>query len=226
MIDIAFEATGGAGPGTAFVEFVWTMLDDTQNQNQLCEYTYEYQAEYPAIGPNQGPDFAQSIDLPITFIAGFETGSTCPPAYDSYAADGDPVGAVEWFVNPVAIITCDIIASTPSLAATQYIDDLYGAGMTDGTLNSWCTEFGPAAAGTWGLGDMEGAWLKPSDSSNGAGSYGIEYYPAPNGDVGGEGMDSWSAMGTVFAASSNLWEPAYGLEGEYITVPIWVFGYN
>ena len=227
MLDVQFEATGGEGPGTATVELIWTMLDDTQNQNHLCAYTYEYEAEYPAIAPGQGDDFYTFIDLVITFTAGVETDGNCPAEYDDYAGGNDPVAAVEWFVSPVAVITCDVIAAVPNLQGTQYIDDLYGAGMTDGSMASWCLEFGPAAGGAWGLGPMEGLWVKPSDSSAGAGSFGIEYLPAPNGDVGGLGYaDSWSAMGTVFAASSNGYEPDAGIEGDYVTVPIWVFAYS
>lgn len=30
------------------------MLDDTQNQNQLCSYTYDFDATYPMLGPGQG----------------------------------------------------------------------------------------------------------------------------------------------------------------------------
>ena len=227
MLDVQFEATGGEGPGTATVDLIWTMMDNTQDQNLLCDYTYEFDAEYPAIAPGQGDDFYQFIDLALTFTEGTEIASNCPAEYDDYAGGADPVAAVEWFVSPLAIITCDLIATVPNLQDTQYIDDLYGAGMTDGSMNSWCVEFGPAAGGTWGLGPMEGLWVKPSDSSGGAGSYGIEYFPAPSGDIGGLGYaDSWSAMGTLFAASSNAFEPAAGIEGEYVTVPIWVFGYS
>jgi hypothetical protein len=227
MFDVSFAASGGGGPGTATVELIWTLFDDTQNQNQLCSYTYEYQAGYPAVAPEQGDDFYPEIDLVLSFESGELSETNCPSRYDEFVGADDPVAAVQWLIAPIAVITCDRIRSNPELGATQYIDDLYGAGMTDGTMLSWCDEFGPAAASTWDLGPIEGLWLKPSDSETGSGSYGVAHFAAPNGDIGGLGTcDSWSAMGTIFAVSSNPYEPAAGLEGGYVNIPIWIFSYE
>jgi hypothetical protein len=225
--DVSFTASGGSGPGSANVSLTWTMIDSTQTQNELCAYEYAYNASYPEILPGLGDDYYPYIDLLITFTTGTELSSTCPEAYDEFAATADPIGAVEWFISPLALITCDQIDTVPDLAAEQYIDDLYSAGLSNGTLGAWCHEFGPIAETTWGYGPMEGVWIRPADSASGAMGYGINYFEAPNGDIGGLGtFDSWSAMGTVFADPSNPNEPAAGIEGDYVTVPIWVFGYS
>ena len=224
--DISFLASGGEGPGTADVLLEWTLLDDTQNQNELCSYTYGFEAEFAAIGSGQGDDFHPAIDTVLSFTSGMEMSGNCPPDYDDYAGGSDPAEAFEWFIDPLAVISCDGIASSAALGATQFIDDLYNAGMTDGTMASWCEEFGPTAQSAWGLGPIEGLWVYPRSSAYGAGSHNINYLPAPNGDIGGEGDDSWAVMGTVFATTANGYEPDLGLEGEYVAVPIWVFSFS
>jgi len=224
--EVSFDAQGGAGPGTAEVELTWHMLDDASQQNIVCSYEFGFDASYPSISPNLGPDYHTFIDLAVTFESVSSSYDDCPADYDAYVGNGDPLGALQWLLNPLAVISCDLIDAIPNLASEQFIDDIYAVGMSDGTLGSWCDEFGPTAATAYGYGPMEGVWVKPADSAYGAGTYNVNYFEAANGDVGGLGYyDSWAVMGTLFADSSNAFEPGEGIEGGYTTVPLWVFSY-
>jgi hypothetical protein len=225
--EVFFDASGGAGPGTADVDLTWHMLDDASQQNILCSYQFGFDASFPSVSPNLGPDYHTFIDLAVTFDSLTSSYDDCPASYDEYVGNGDPVGALQWLISPLAVISCDLIQTVPNLSGEQFVDDIYAVGMSDGTLGSWCDEFGPIAETAYGFGPMEGVWVKPADSAYGAGTYNVHYFEAANGDVGGLGYyDSWAVMGTVFADSSNSYEPGEGIEGGYATVPLWIFSYN
>ena len=226
-ITASFDATGGSGPGTATVDLTLTLVDE-QTHDDLCEYTFRYTGTYPVLASAQGDDYYEYIDLVIDFTSGYFLQSDCPADFDDYVTLlSDPLGTVEWWLDPIAVITCDMVNAVPSLAATQFIDDLYGVGLTDGTLDSWCNEYGPMVEAGGSAGPMEGVWLRPADSSWGGGTFNIEYFTAPNGDIGGLGTyDSWCAMGFVHAEVANSYEPQAGISGVYELGAIWMWMFN
>ena len=228
--EAAFTATGGIGPGTADVTVQWTMLDDTSADEpiELCAYTYSFAAEYPEIVPGQGDDYYPYIDAVVSFTSGEMTESDCSSEWDEqFAPIADPLAYMEWWLSPIAVISCDLIDSIPNLAATDYFEDPWDLGLSDASLSSWCNEFGPMVEQTGDTGPMEGVWLRPSSTAWGDYDIGLSYFDAPNGDIGSLGeFDAWSAMGFVYAHPDNPHEPIDGLEGDYVTDIIWVWSYE
>jgi len=218
-----FAATGGLGPGTVSAEIEWVMLEDVYNYVELCSYSYEFIGAYPVVAAGHGADYYPFIDLVVEYSSGTNTYSDCPSDWDDvYGVVTDVLLYFEWFMDPTAVITCDLVDLVPVLAATQLMDDFIGAGLTDGTLGSWCDEYGSLVAASGYT--LEGVWVRPMDSA--AGGYGIdlEYYPAINGDVGGLGLyDAWGFFGFVYGDTTNTYEPAPGLEGDYVSDIFWVW---
>jgi len=223
--DASFTFSGGEGPGDATLSLMQVLVDDPQSASpvQLCAYTYEFVGTYPAIAPAQGQDYYPYIDFVATFDTTTLSESSCPAEWDDqYAPVSDLDLWFEWFVDPTAMITCDIVATIPNLAATQLMDDFIGAGLTDGTLGSWCTEYGALVAQS-GY-NLEGVWARPMNSADGDYGVGLEYYAAQNGDVGGIGyFDSWAFFGFMYGDTTNTFEPAPGVEGDYVTDIFWVW---
>jgi len=230
-VQASFDATGGSGPGTATIDIAFT-LTTAYPYNDVCEYTFRYLGSYPEILPGHGDDYYEYIDLVIEFTSGYFLQSDCPVDFDDYFNNNmfllsDPLSGVGWWVNPIAIITCDMVNAVPSLAATQLIDDIYGMGLTDGTLDSWCNEYGPMVEAGGSAGPLEGIWIGPSNSGYGSMGAGVEHFAAPNGDVGGLGFwDSWMVKGFVHADVANSYEPQAGITGVYGAASIWVYRFN
>jgi len=223
--DASFSFTGGEGPGDATLDMMQIMVDDPQatSPTQLCAYTYQFVGTYPAIAPSQGDDYYPYMDLVATFDTTTLAESSCPAEWDDqYAAVSDLDNWFQWFVDPAGFITCDIVAQIPNLAATQLMDDFIGAGLTDGTLGSWCTEY--AALVQQSGYNLDGVWVRPMNTTEGDYGVGLEYYPAQNGDVGGAGYyDAWAFFGFMYGDTTNTYEPAAGVEGDYITDIFWVW---
>ena len=219
----SFSATGGAGPGVASAEIEWIMVDDpTGTPVELCTYTYDFTGTYAAVMPEHGDDYYEYIDLVMDYSAGNLSNSGCPAAWDDiYAATTSVMDWFEWFMDPTAILTCDLIAADAGLAATYLMDDFVGAG-TDGTLGGWCEDYGALVAASGYV--IEGVWVRPMDSSAGDYGVGLAYFPAPNGDIGGLGyFDAWAFFGFVYADTTNTFEPSLGIEGDYISDIFWVW---
>ena len=229
--DITMFAQGGAGPGTATTTVEWIMVDDiyAEVRIDLCSYTYNLSGTFEAVGVGQGDDYYEYIDEVVWFDTVQSATSTCPESLDDvYAPITDPLDdpnvSLAWWINPFAIISCDLVNSDPHLAETPFLDDVWSLGLTDDTLGSWCNDYGPLAAAT--SGQLEGLWVRPSDSSTGNQGIGVEHLPAINGDVGGLGLyDSWSVMGFFHADTTNPNEPVEGLEGMYSPFPLWIWSY-
>jgi len=229
--DVEMTAMGGLGPGTASTTIEWIMVDDIYADPwvELCSYTYELTGTYEEIAPVQGDDFYEFIDEVVWWDTVHAVYSTCPESlHDVFAPYTDPLDdpniSLAWWLNPFAIISCDQIAANPALAATSFLDDAWSLGLSDDTMGTWCSEYGSLAAAT--SGQLEGLWVRPSDSSTGAQGLGVEHLPAPNGDVGGLGLyDSWSVMGFFHADTTNPNEPGEGLEGLYSPFPLWIWSY-
>jgi len=223
------QVTGGLGPGTANVTYEWIMVDDTQAEepDELCSYTYDLSGTLREVHTEQGDDFYVSIDTIIEFDTVQATVSTCPVSLDDeFAPVSDPLGYMEWWLSPLAVISCDQIWADPALAATQFLNDAWSLGLTDGTMLSWCDDYGPLMQSYGYYGALEGLWVRPSDSATGDYGLGLNYLPAPNGDIGGLGtFDSWSVMGFFHAALNNAEEPTDGLEGPYEPFMMWIWSY-
>ena len=226
-------ATGGPGPGTASATYRWIMVDDIYAEVplDLCYYTYDLTGTFPEVGIDQGDDYFTSIDEIVEFDSVTSVISTCPDSLDDvYAPVSDPLGdanlGMDWWLNPMAIISCDLVNSDPVLASTQFLDDVWGLGLSDGTFYSWCNTYGPYMQSYGYYGELEGLWVRPSDSSNGDYGLGLNYLPAPNGDIGGLGVyDAWSVMGFFHADLTNASEPTEGLEGLYAPFMLWIWSY-
>ena len=223
--DASFAFSGGEGPGDATLNLMQVLVDDPQSETptELCAYTYEFLGTYPAIAPSQGADYYPYIDFVATFDTTTLAESSCPAEWDDqYAPVSDLDLYFEWFVDPTAMITCDVVNQIPNLAATQLMDDFIGAGLADGTLGSWCTEYALLVEQA-GL-NLEGVWARPMDSASGDYGVGLEYFPAQNGDVGGIGyFDSWAFFGFMYGSDTNTYEPDVGVEGDYVTDIFWVW---
>ena len=219
----SFTAVGGLGPGAVSAEIEWIMVDDpTGTPVELCQYSYDFTGTYPEVLPGFGDDYYEYIDLLMEYNAGSLSSSGCPAAWDDvYAATTNVLDYFEWFMDPTAVITCDLIASVPALANTYLMDDFIGVG-TDGTLGGWCDDYGAIVAAK-GY-QIEGVWVRPMDSTAGDYGVGLTYYPAPNDDVGGLGyFDSWAFFGFVYADTTNTFEPSLGIDGDYISDIFWVW---
>jgi hypothetical protein len=229
--EISMVAQGGVGPGTATAIIDWIMVDDPSAKKRidLCSYTYNLSGTFEEVGAGQGDDFFEGIDEVVWFDLVQSVYSTCPTSLDDVFAPvtdplDDPNISLAWWLNPFAIISCDVINARPDLAETSFLDDAWALGLSDDTLGAWCNEYGPMVA--YSSGEMEGLWVRPSDSSTGAQGLGVEHLPALNGDVGGLGLyDSWSVLGFFHAATNNPSEPTPGLEGTYSPFPLWIWSY-
>ena len=229
--DITMFAQGGVGPGTATTTIQWIMVDDIQAQEtlDLCSYTYELSGTFNEVGGNQGDDYYEYIDEIVWFDTVQSVYSDCPTSLDDVFAPvtdplDDPNISLAWWLNPFAIISCDLVTENPTLAATSFLDDAWSLGLSDDTMDAWCNEYGPLAAAS--SGQLEGLWVRPSAAATGAQNIGVEHLPAPNGDVGGLGQyDSWSVMGFFHADTTNPNEPVEGLEGMYSPFPLWIWSY-
>ncbi len=229
--DITMYAVGGVGPGTATTTIEWIMVNDiyAEPMVDLCSYTYELSGTFTQKGSHQGDDYYEYIDELVTFDTVQSVHGTCPTSLDDVFAPvtdplDDPNISLAWWLNPYAIISCDQVAENPVLAATSFLDDVWSLGLSGDTVDAWCNEYGPLAAAS--AGQLEGLWVRPTDSASGNQGIGVEHLPAPNGDVGGLGLyDSWSVMGFFHADTTNPNEPVEGLEGMYSPSPLWIWSY-
>lgn len=215
-IEVALSATGGANGGAANVQYDHIMID--ANYNDLCTIGFDFTATYD-FGQNQGNDFWQSIDEVITWTSGGETSNNCPIKWVIYK--GDPISWFMWSAHPMAFVSCSQVQTVPALANTQLGIDMVKNQFGD-TFGAWCNDLGPAMELALGSGPVEGIWLLPG--IDGAldllGAFG---YFAPPSQAN---VDVWMLLGLLMADATNSNEPTAGLQGDYVTLPVWLWLYS
>ena len=220
MIEVGLSATGGEEGGTATTSYDHIMID--QNQNPLCTISLEFEGDY-VFGPGQGDEYYQFIDTTVTWTSGTELANDCPEDWAIYK--DDPVDAYMWYMHPMAFVGCDLIGTVGNLADTFVgMDDSGYIPTEDGTFGDFCETVGPAYQSAAGTGPMEGVWLMPGldGELDGLGDFG--YFEAPT--PGSADYDSWLLLGVLMADAANVNEPVAGLEGDYDTIPFWLWVYS
>jgi hypothetical protein len=220
MIEVGMSVTGGVEGGTSTTSYDHIMID--QNQNPLCTISLEFEGDY-TYGPGQGDEYYQFIDETLTWTSGTELSNDCPAEWAIY--DGDPVEAYMWYMHPMAFVSCDLVATVGNLAETFLgKDDSEYIPVTDGTFGDFCDNAGPAYQSAAGTGPMEGVWLMPGISGelDSLGDFAYFEAPAP----GSADYDSWILLGVLMADAANTSEPVEGLEGDYSTIPFWLWVYS
>jgi len=178
----------------------------------LCTYPIEFDAAYVG-GTNQGGVLWPSIDGSLTLLDARDPGdSDCTPDYGKPYSDA-PADLIDGW-SPLGFYSCDVAATDPGFLG----DDPTTAG--DGTFADYCNVTAPAVAGArtdLDLGDVEAIWLAKGveGQMDGLGEY--SYLPAE------DGSKIWYVFGLLYAAADNPNEPATGLAGHYVAVPLWVF---
>ncbi len=211
-IDVSFNATSGGASSTTFIH---TMID--ANQNDLCAQTFELTGTTSSFSAGQGNDYYQWMDEIVTWTSLDSEDSDCPAEWAIYK--GDFVEWFMWYMHPLAFVSCDN-ADANGYAGTFVGEDPTDAG--DGTFGGYCDTTGPSVASSLGTGPIEAVWMSPgvSASLDGLGNY--EYF-APNDTTN---VEVWMIMGLLMADSANTNEPTAGLDGDYLTVPFWLWIYS
>jgi hypothetical protein len=211
-ISVSFNASGASSTTT----FEHIMID--ANQNDLCSVVFDFPGT-TATGPGQGDDYYQYIDEVVEWTSGTEASNNCPADWAIYK--GDPVEWFMWYMHPLAFVSCDLVAQVGGLASTFLGDDAFDLG-SDGTFGGYCNDFGPALQSALGSGPIEAMWLSPGTdgSLDGLGNYAY-FAPADTTNVA-----VWLAMGALMADAANTNEPTDGLNGDYVTVPFWLWVYS
>jgi len=211
-IDVGVNVSGANSTTT----FDHIMMD--QNQNDLCAVSFEFTGTY-AGGPGQGNDYYQYIDELVVWTGGGETANNCPVEWATYK--GDPIEWFMWYQHPLAFVSCDLVADVTALADTFLGDDPFELG-SDGTFGGYCNDFGPALQSALGSGPMEAMWLQTGADGDldALGNYAY-FAPADTTNVA-----VWLVMGALVADAANSNEPTEGLDGDYLTVPFWLWVYS
>jgi hypothetical protein len=203
-----FEATiSGAD---ADVGLAVAVLDE--QQELLCTYPIAFEAGY-AIGPHLGGPHWPTTDAALALTSATDPGTTdCGPEYGLPYHDS-PADLIELW-SPLAFYGCGLAAEDSAFLG----DDPTTVG--DGTFASYCVHTGPAVAAALPdleLGAVEAIWLARGAEGqlDGLGHY--TYLP------GADGETWWYVFGLLFAAGDNGHEPADGLDGHYLAVPLWMF---
>ncbi len=217
---ISLETSGGEEGGEASVSYELRIVD--HDWEDICTVTLAFSAEYTH--GSQDEDFWAHIDQIVTLSALESIEDGCPPeVVPSYLFIDDPVTEWRWRSggHPLAFVSCDRIASDPTLADTFLGDDAWGFGA-DGSFGEACTVMGPAAASAFVTGPVEGVWLmagKPGSLD----LWGDFAYLEPADTTQTE---AWMLGGLVMASADNAAEPTPGLEGTYECLPGWIWGFG
>ena len=209
-IDVTFSASGT----TSTTNYTHNMLNS--NYDPICAVDFEFTGTL-ATGPGQGNDYYQYIDEVIVWTGGGEVANNCPAEWGVYK--GEPIDYFMWDMHPLAFVSCDLVAQVGGLGTTFVGEDPTEAG--DGTFGEYCTLTGPSLESALGTGPMEALWLAPGldGSLDPLGNYAY-FAPADTGNV-----EVWLIMGVLMADAANTAEPVDGLDGDYVTVPFWLWLY-
>ena len=214
---ITVETGVGVGDGGAAVVYAFTVVDAAQQT--LCSHELSFDAAVTQ-GPSQGVDLYAGCDEVITFTTLTGESGDCPNGFvDEFIHGGDPVQEWRWtaYGHPLCVVSCDGVAADETLASTFLGEDLWGLGA-DGTLGEYCTVAGPAAAGAYSTGPVEGVWLIAGEEGS-LDVHGDYAYLVPEDT---SNVATWMFGGLLMAGETNAAEPVPGLDGSYITLPGWV----
>ncbi len=208
-------AVGGPQGGSAEVVVTWPILDDLQNE--ICAIEWQFEADV-VYGPGQGPDFWPFIDETVTWTTGGEAANSCPQPFEQLFG-ADPWTMFAWVYHPMAFVSCEQVASNAALGDTFLGDDPMQLAPAEGTFEAWCQDGGPLYASALGTGPLEGIWLMGGyeGTLDGVGQFGY-FHPDDQTNV-----DSWMYLGLLMADAANPYEPGPGLDGLYLTVPVWLW---
>lgn len=202
------------------VHVTFDVIFEDGHAAHLCSVEFEFEADY-SYGRAQGDDFWPYIDEVVTWTDGEEVANDCPPNWTVY--HGDPVEEFRWNFHPMAFVSCDAVWQDDTLAGYLAAEE---AGLPilvgDGTFADLCSIGGWEAQSLLGSGPVEGVWLIPGyeDQMETLGEFG--YFEPPSTTH----VDVWLLMGLLMADASNSFEPLTGLQGDYVAMPLWVWGFG
>ncbi len=204
--------------GAGTVEITIRAYDE--DQNEICEQVQRFDVAVET-APAQGDDFWQFIDRTVSW-----TGPAEMLDDDCWWEPGDLFGeewdtAMEWLFNPLAFVSCESIGDNPNLAEMAIgpdpFDFVEGDTLSFGEI---CTEVGPAAAGSWGTGDIEGIWLIPMPNGWLDTQGDFEYYTP----VSTTNVDTWGFFGVLMNDEGN--DQADLMNGVFFTASFLVISYG